>query len=435
MIDTVPLRDVCTLITKGTTPTTAGGGFAASGINYIKSESLSYDGSINKNKFAFIDTETHQKLKRSQIQDRDILYSIAGANLGKCGMATEGILPANTNQAVAIIRVDPNRASPEFVSYFLRDSRFVQSVLGGVAQSAQPNVNLAEIGRFRLPAKPLEEQHAIASILSALDAKININRQMNETLVTMTRSIFKDWFVDFGPTRAKMEGREPYLAADLWAIFPDRLDEEGIPEGWRSSELASVTSEIRRGISPKYVSDGGTRVLNQKCIRSRVVSFGPARMHCHSTKSIVGRELFSGDILVNSTGVGTLGRVAQIWTITEPTVVDSHITVVRADTSKVSSIYLGTNLTCRESEVESLGEGSTGQTELSRVRLGLLKILLPATETQFAFDQCLSPAIDRIEINNQEIQNLALTRDLLLPKLMSGEISLRVAEQQVEGAT
>ena len=77
------------------------------------------------------------------------------------------------------------------------------------------------------------EQTAIASILGALDDKIDLNRRMNETLEAMARAIFKDWFVDFGPTRAKMEGRAPYLAPEIWALFPDRLDDEGKPEGWR----------------------------------------------------------------------------------------------------------------------------------------------------------------------------------------------------------
>jgi type I restriction enzyme S subunit len=116
MGDTILLGEICSLITKGSTPTSNDGGFSDSGINFIKSESLSYGGTIDRSKFAFIGETTHQKLRRSQVADRDILYSIAGANLGKCGIARADVLPANTNQAVAIIRVDQKRASPEFVS-------------------------------------------------------------------------------------------------------------------------------------------------------------------------------------------------------------------------------------------------------------------------------------------------------------------------------
>ena len=100
-----------------------------------------------------------------------------------------------------------------------------------------------------VPFPPLDaNKHAIASILGALDDKIDLNRRMNETLEAMARAIFKDWFVDFGPTRAKMEGRAPYLAPEIWALFPDRLDDEGKPEGWRterSGELARTRSRER----------------------------------------------------------------------------------------------------------------------------------------------------------------------------------------------
>ena len=86
---------------------------------------------------------------------------------------------------------------------------------------------------IRLPIPPLDEQRAIAHILGTLDDKIELNRRRNQTLEAMARALFKDWFVDFGPVRAKMEGREPYLPADLWQLFPDRLDDEGKPEGWK----------------------------------------------------------------------------------------------------------------------------------------------------------------------------------------------------------
>ena len=101
---------------------------------------------------------------------------------------------------------------------------------------------------------PLVEQRAIAAILGALDDKIDLNRRMNETLEAMARAIFKDWFVDFGPTRAKMEGRAPYLAPEIWSLFPDRLDDEGKPEGGRAARsVRYVERQSRERISPKHV--------------------------------------------------------------------------------------------------------------------------------------------------------------------------------------
>ena len=109
------------------------------------------------------------------------------------------------------------------------EAEISKSLAIGTFGSVQPR-STSSSSSCHLP--PLAEQDAIASILGALDDKIDLNRRMNETLEAMARAIFKDWFVDFGPTRAKMEGRAPYLAPEIWALFPDRLDDEGKPEGW-----------------------------------------------------------------------------------------------------------------------------------------------------------------------------------------------------------
>ncbi|MEQ8399241.1 hypothetical protein [Thalassobaculum sp.] len=257
---------------------------------------------------------------------------------------------------------------------------------------------------------------------------------MNETLEAMARAIFKDWFVDFGPTRAKMEGRAPYLAPEIWALFPNRLDDEEKPEGWEYVALTEFSEEVRRGISPSYISDGGIRVLNQKCIRDRQVNFEPARRHDHGRRKVDDRLLRPGDILVNSTGVGTLGRVAQIWDLHEPTIVDSHVTIVRPNEGPENAYYVGVNLLNREQEIEALGEGSTGQTELSRTRLSTLSILRAGEDEQRAFAELIEPLVKKSLQNGRESETLTATRDLLLPKLMSGEIRVKDAEKLAEAA-
>ena len=107
---------------------------------------------------------------------------------------------------------------------------------------------------FPIPALRLNSK-TIASILGALDDKIDLNRRMNETLEAMARAIFKDWFVDFGPTRAKMEGRAPYLAPEIWALFPDRLDDEGKPEGWHETAIDSVEVVNRQTLQAIMLTD------------------------------------------------------------------------------------------------------------------------------------------------------------------------------------
>ncbi len=195
-----------------------------------------------------------------------------------------------------------------------------------------------------------------------------------------------------------------------------------------------ISDYLSRGISPHYSESDGVLVLNQKCIRDRRVDSSMGRRHNPKKRSVAGRFVQKGDVLVNSTGVGTLGRVAQVMSLEEDTIVDSHVTIVRANNALVSWNYIGINLAGREAEIEALGEGSTGQTELSRARLAQLDVLLPSSALITAFDPITLPLRERATFNGHESRTLAQTRDLLLPKLMSGEIRVKDAEKAVERA-
>ena len=202
------------------------------------------------------------------------------------------------------------------------------------------------------------------------------------------------------------------------------------PLGWKLEPLRNLVGYLSRGIGPNYIDAGGICVLNQKCIRDRRVDFSKARRHDFTKKSIEGRKLHLFDILVNSTGVGTLGRVAQVWDLAEDAIVDSHVTVVRANEA-VDPWFLGIALIGRESEVEALGEGSTGQTELSRARLGELPCVVPPEELQRAFGRLAAPLLSRLTANERELHTLANLRGALLPKLISGELRVAGSDRAV----
>ena len=204
-----------------------------------------------------------------------------------------------------------------------------------------------------------------------------------------------------------------------------------IPKGWLVLPLQRLASYLGRGISPAYVDRGGIGVLNQKCVRSRRIDFSKARRHDPGKKTLAGRTVCLLDILVNSTGVGTLGRVAQIWNLPEPTIVDSHITVVRA-AANVDPWFLGIALIGREREIEALGEGSTGQTELSRTRLGGLPCLAPPASLQVQLGCLIGPILTRLAESERASLTLAALRDALLPKLISGELRVKDAERFLE---
>jgi type I restriction enzyme S subunit len=250
----------------------------------------------------------------------------------------------------------------------------------------------------------------------------------------MAKALFKSWFVDFDPVRAKAEGRPTGLPAEISDLFPDSFEDSElgeIPSGWQCSPLADRAIYLSRGISPAYCEEGGVLVLNQKCVRDSRISFEKARRHDTTRKQIIGREVRRFDALVNSTGVGTLGRVAMMPICQEEVVVDSHVTVVRGSNEQ-ESFFISSTLLNRQTEIEALGEGSTGQTELSRVVLGSVPVIFPSPQLISAYFDFAFIIQDKIEKNDQAGVALASARDALLPKLISGEIRIPDAEKMLE---
>jgi type I restriction enzyme, S subunit len=162
------LGDVATLITKGTTPKV----FTDSGVNFVKLESFD-NGRIDPAKFMFVSIEAHSKeLKRSILQSNDILFAIAGATIGKCTVVEQSILPANTNQALAIVRLGES-VNVKFVFYCMQTTAMKEYIAKYNKASAQPNLNLQQISDFRIPFPPLPEQARIVAILDKFDTLTN----------------------------------------------------------------------------------------------------------------------------------------------------------------------------------------------------------------------------------------------------------------------
>jgi len=173
------LRDVSEVITKGTTPTTAGFSFDDSGINFIKIEAVSSDGTIINSKLAHISKEAHAALARSQLKSGDVLFSIAGA-MGRSAVVDSHLLPANTNQALAIIRVKAGLVSPVYLSHLLRSSRVLAHVESVKTGFAQYNVSLQQVGDMEIPLPPLEVQKELVAKIEVCKQEIANFRQAIE---------------------------------------------------------------------------------------------------------------------------------------------------------------------------------------------------------------------------------------------------------------
>ncbi|MDX1352389.1 MAG: restriction endonuclease subunit S [Thiomicrorhabdus sp.] len=399
------INSVAEVVTKGTTPTTYGMPFTEEGVNFIKAEALNGDATLDNNGFTYISEDTHEKLKRSQLCVNDVLITIAGANVGKCGIVREQHIPANTNQAVGIIRVDPKKASPRFIYYCFKNPRTFAVCQGMGGQAAQPNINLTVLKSFVFsgPENP-EEQEKIAELIAKYDDLIENNRRRIQLLEESARLLYQEWFVHL-----RFPGHEQVTVTD------------GVPDGWIQSSIGEESSYLNRGIAPKYSEDGEFIVINQKCIRNRVLSLELARKQSKEFKE--EKTVRIGDVLINSTGTGTLGRVAQVWEEFEKVCVDTHVTIVRP-AKDVPYLWLGYCLLGMERRLEDMGEGATNQKELKRQHVADIPILRPPNTLMELFH-------NNIIDNTKQIQNLikmnkflSQARDLLLPKLMSGELTI-----------
>jgi type I restriction enzyme, S subunit len=203
-----------------------------------------------KGDWVFIPDAFADAMPRCVVKPDDIVFPHRGS-IGEVAIVPPDRDRYFLSSSLMKVRIHQSKAVPLFVYYFFRSNAGRSEILRFASQVGTPGIGqpLSSLRQFTLPIPPLKDQTAIASVLASLDDKIELNRRMNETLEATARTIFKDWFVDFGPTRAKLEGRAPYLAADIWSLFPDRLDDDGQPDGWINSTIGQEV-EVVGGSTP-----------------------------------------------------------------------------------------------------------------------------------------------------------------------------------------
>lgn len=428
------LKDISSQIASGITPSRTNSKYWENGtIPWLKTEQLNeyeiYETSEHITQFALEETS----IKIFPVNTLSIAMYGEGKTRGNVAILKT---PMTTNQACCNIVVDEKKAYNKFVYYFLKTQYFqLRSLSSGVRK----NLNSNDIKEFdvRLP-KNLSEQQKIAFILSSLDTKIELNNRINAGLEAMAKTLYDYWFVQFDfPYSPPTEGcpqdgvgiGKPYKSSGGLMVWNEELKRE-IPEGWEVKELNEISSFISRGISPVYTETGGVCVLNQKCIRNRTVLYDEARQHDNLKRDAENKRIFLYDILVNSTGVGTLGRVAVVnWLIDDFVTVDSHITILRSNDELINKLYFGFSLLEKQMEIERFANGSTGQVELSRSQLESIKLIIPPTNVQLAFERIYKNCLEKAAINAQENQHLSTLRDWLLPMLMNGQVTVAEAEK------
>ena len=366
--------------------------------------------------------------QRFNVQWGDLLFarrSLVAEGAGKCSIVLEVNEPTAFESSIIRGRPDPTKVDSLFLYYYFNSPYGFHALDTIRRQVAVAGVTGKDLAQLTVPVPPLPEQRRIAHILGALDDKIELNRRMNETLEAMARAIFQDWFVDFGPVRAKLEGREPYLPPELWALFPDRLADSElgeIPEGWEVKALGDVT-EVVGGTTPSTKNpeywDEGVHCWATPKDLSRLsvpVLLDTERKITDSGLKRIGSGLQpKGTVLLSSRA--PIGYLA----INEVPVAINQGFIAIQPRKGVSNLFL--LFWCKSSldEIVSHANGSTFL-EINKSNFRQIPLVIPNLPISNAYHSLASNLYDRIMVNERDSRALAAQRDALLPKLVSGEL-------------
>ena len=424
------LGDVCTKIGSGATPRGGKEVYLEEGpYALIRSQNV-YNSGFNYDGLAFINQQQATDLKNVEVFADDVLLNITGDSVARVCQVAPDVLPARVNQHVAIIRPDPNKLSPRFLRYFLVTPEIQATLLSWAGSGGTRNaLTKGMIESFDVQA-PMDvaEQRAIAHILGTLDDKIALNRRMNETLEEMARALFKSWFVDFDPVRAKMEGRDPGLPKHLADLFPDRLvDSElgPIPEGWEVKALDEVAN-FRNGLALQKFrpteDEKRLPVVKIAQLRSGRADSGEWATENITTECIID----DGDIVFSWSG----SLMVKIWCGGRAALNQHLFKVTSSEYPKWFYLHW---IEFHLSEFQSIAaDKATTMGHIKRQHLSEAKCAVPDLTRLAIANVTFTDLLSKRISNTLESNALATQRDALLPKLVSGDIRMKNIEYLLE---
>ena len=405
----VILNDLTERITKGTTPSNIGADFSNEGVMYFRSEIIGKGKYVDKTSgLLFISKETHEKLKRSQIQVGDILFSMAGVYLGKVSIVGNDDVPANTNQAVAIIRFKKNACNIEYVYYYMKQKWFNDYVCSFCSQAAQPNINLNQIGRLKIDLPDRMIQDKIVKNISLYDDLIDNNNKRIKILERMAENLYKEWFVRF-----RFPGYET-------AEFVD-----GVPKGWTFKHIEQI-GEVVAGGTPSTKFDEYWNGDIPWLTPADLSDFDGIYIRKGSTSiSELGLRKSSAVLLpANTVLLSSRAPIGYVALAKNPITTNQGFKSVICNEDVVNYYYLFYFFKMNKSLLESFGSGATFL-ELSAKGLRRIKVIVPSIYIQNKFGEIINKIANEIDKLQQQNQNLIKQREYLLPRLMSGKLQVK----------
>ena len=406
------LGELCEVITKGTTPTTNGFSYLEDGINFVKVESIDSFGGFIEKMFAYVGEDCHKSFKRSQLQEGDILISIAGA-LGRTAIVTNNILPANTNQAVGILRLE-DKSLNRFIRYFL-DSNYLQKFIERInVASAQANLNLGHLNKFHIAFPPLSEQQKIAEILSTVDEQISTTQAIIDKSKELKKGLMQKLFSEgIGHTEYKIVNFRP--------------KKHKAPKDWKVMSIEETSSLKGRigwqGLTTKeYLSKGDYFLITGTDFKNGSIDW----KHCH----YVPKDRFDQDLKIQIkendiliTKDGTIGKIAIVSPMpNKPGTLNSGVFVLRPTSNDYLPNYMYYYLTSYlfSDFISKIKAGST-IAHLYQKDFVKYEFLVPPLLEQQKIAEILSEADAKIEKEEQQKAKLGELKKGLMQQLLTGK--------------
>ena len=307
-----------------------------------------------------------------------------------------------------------------YLYYCMASEEFVGFATAGSEGTRMPRATWEHVSRHTFPLPPISEQRDIAHILGTLDEKIKLNRRMNQTLEAMARAIFEDWFVDFGPVRAKLEGQDPYLPPELWDLFPDDLvDSElgDIPEGWEVKALDGI-ADYQNGLALQRFRPGDNE---ERLPAVKIAQLRTGRADGGEwAKATIRPECIidDGDVIFSWSG----SLMIKVW-CGGRAALNQHLFKVTSKTCP--KWFYFQRIESHLSEFQSIAaDKTTTMGHIKREHLSSARCVVPSQTLLKAADEILGPLFTKQVSVNLRSNALESQRDTLLPKLISGEIEV-----------
>ncbi len=369
------------------------------------------------------------ELSRHRLMLGDILFARRGIQAtGLSAIVDQGHVGSICGTGALLLRVDPAAVDPKFLAAYLSTAEAFDWLRSNAVGAVMPNLNTSIISRLRVPMPPMGVQAAVGQFIACLDDRIDLLRQINATLEAIAQALFKSWFVDFDPVRAKAEGREPEgMDPATAAIFPSEFEESElglIPKGWQIDEIGKVGACVGGATpstkEPRFWDDPVHHWVTPKDLSGLQ---SPVLIDTERKVSEAGlAKISSGLLPIGTLLLSSRAPIGYLAIAHVPTAINQgFIAMLPGGQLPASYLLFWTKL-----NMDAIKQKANGSTfmEISKSAFRPIRLVVPPPQVITEFDSICKPMLDRIAENEKKRRHLGGIRDTLLPRLISGKLRL-----------